>query len=315
MFLGRTNPVVIGVAILFSLASGAVQETDRSKICIAHGGAGAYAPFNSMASFELALTMNPDYIETDLQLSKDGVLVCIHDVSLEEATNIEEVFPDRSTEILRNGKKSKTWYVNDFTVAELKTLDFGSWFDSKFERERIATFQELLNLASGKSGVYPETKDPDFYRARGLDIDKTLHELLIANGLHTRDGQEKTPIIIQSFHESSLRRLRELGGDNYTLIQLVWFGQWDDFMTDKGLDHVATYADGIGPFLSMILPPNDARIYAAHERGLQVHVWKAHEAFPANGFSDATKYMSYLLDVLKIDGLFTDQPDVFPKTE
>lgn len=310
--LARLAPFTIAVTILISVYAHAQQKSLDHPVCIAEGGAGGYAPYNTMASFRLALSMKPDYIECDLQMSKDNVFVCIHDPSLEGQTNVEDLFPDRSTEIERNGEKVKTWYVNDFTLAELKTLDNGSWFDPKFKGEPIATFQELVDLAKGKVGIYPETKDVLFYEARGIDISLALHSFLARNGLSTLEGQKTTPIVIQSFYEQSLRRLRELGGDNYTLTQLVWFEQYNDCMTDAGLDRVAKYANGVGPFLSMVLPPNDSRIYEAHKRGLQVHVWKAHEAFPPARFPDRKSYMKYLLDDLHVDGIFTDWPDEFP---
>ncbi|MEK7793283.1 MAG: glycerophosphodiester phosphodiesterase family protein [Candidatus Hydrogenedentota bacterium] len=306
---------VFFTAAVLPLSVQAQQQPAQDAVCIAHGGAGGYAPFSSMSSFTLALSMKPDYIETDLQLSKDGVLVCIHDLSLEDQTDVEDLYPNRYTNVERNGQTLKRWYVNDFTLAELKALDSGSWFDPKFKGEPLATFQELIDLAKGKVGLYPETKDPDFYAARGLDINEALHELLKKNGLDTREGQKTTPVIIQSFYEQSLKRLRELGGDNYTLIQLVWFDQWNDCMTDKGLDRVATYANGVGPFLSMVLPPNESRIYEAHKRGLKVHVWKAHEAFPPARFPNRKSYMKYLLDDLHVDGIFTDRPDEFPAVE
>jgi len=306
---GNSKTLLPLLALTFMIGATAAEK----KICIGHGGAGTYAPFNTMSSFKLSLEMKVDYIETDLQLSKDGVLVCIHDPVLERRTNVEEVFPDRFTIIEREGKSVKTWYVNDFTLSDLRKLDMGSSFSEKFKGERIATFQELIEFARGNIGLYPETKDADFYATRGIDIDEALHDVLVKNDLHTKKGQEKTPLIIQSFSESSLRRLRDLGGDAYTLIRLVWFGQWDDTMSDAGLKKVAEYANGVGPFLSMVMPPNTDRVYAAHQLGLQVHVWKLYEAYPPKGFKDATGFEEYLLNTVGIDGIFTESPDTFPR--
>jgi len=306
---------ILVVGAIVSMNARAASSEFARHVSIAHGGASAYAPFNSMASFRLALSMDADYIETDLQLTKDGILVCIHDPSLENQTNVEATYPDRFTRITRNGEDTKTWYVNDFTLEEIKTLDFGSWYGPEFKDETIATFQELIDLAKGNVGLYPETKDLPFYAARGINLEKVLHDTLTRNGLLTKESQATTPIVVQSFYEESLKRLRELGGDSYTLIQLVWFGQWNDYMTDEGLTHVASYADGIGPFLSMVLPPNASRIYEAHQRGLLVHVWKAHEAFPPEAFPDRKAYMRYLLNDLDIDGIFTGHPDEFPEQD
>ncbi len=297
--------------ILLSQSTQAQFDPLYDRVNIAHGGASQHLPFSSLSAFKAAVEMRPDYIETDIQISSDGVLICFHDLVLENRTNVAELFPDRYTYIDVDGSPTKTWYVNDFTLAEIKTLDFGSWFAPEFAAERIVSFQELIDLSRGKVGLYPESKDPDFYRARGLDIDEAMHELFVRNGLDTPEGQRGTPIIIQSFHESSLQRLRELNGDNYALIQLVWEGQDYDYMSDAGLRHIATYADGVAPILRMVLPPNSDRIAASHEAGLWLHIWHADGAIPAAGYTSKS-HMSYLLNDLKIDGIMNHEPDQFP---
>ena len=303
---------IVSVALLFLTPSCLAQFDDLyDRVSIAHGGASQYLPFSSLAAFEAAVEMRPDYIETDVQITSDGVLICFHDLVLERRTNVEELFPDRYSETEVDGNSAKTWYVNDFTLAEIKTLDYGSWFSPEYSSERIVSFQELIDLARGKVGLYPESKDPDFYSARGIDIDKTLHDLFVLNGLDTPEGQRGTPIVIQSFYESSLQRLRELNGDNYALMQLVWEGQGYDYMSDAGLAHIATYADGVAPILRMVIPPNAERVTAAHAAGLWVHIWHAEANFPAAGYT-AKSYMAYLMDTLKIDGIMNHEPDAFP---
>jgi len=300
--------------LLLALAANTgIAQTDvpYARVSIAHGGASEHLPFSSLSAFKAAVEMRPDYIETDVQMTSDGVLVCFHDLVLENRTNVRTLFPDRYTEIEVNGKTVKTWYVNDFTLSEIKTLDYGSWFSPEFSQERIVTFQELIDLSKGKVGLYPESKDPDFYHARGLDLDLALHEIFVRNNLHTPQGQVDTPIIIQSFDEASLQYLRELNGPNYALIQLVWTGQSYDYLSDEGLRHIATYADGVAPLLSMVLPPNADRVAAAHDNGLYVHIWHSSTGFPEPGYT-SNSYMSYLMDILKIDGLMIHEPDQFP---
>jgi len=303
------------LSTLFLCESSALAQQDEHyrRVSIAHGGASEHLPFSSLSAFKAAIPMGPDYIETDLQLTRDGILICFHDLVLENRTNVEQLFPDRHVEISRGGKTVKTWYVNDFTLDEIKTLDYGSWFAPQYSDERIVTFQELIDLSLGKVGLYPETKDPEFYLARGLDIDLALHEIFVRNNLHTPEGQMDTPIIIQSFHESSLKRLRELNGGNYALLQLVWTGQSYDYLSDTGLRHIASYADGVGPLLSMVLPPNQNRVEAAHRNGLWLHIWHASEGFPAPGYN-ARSYMAYLMNNLKIDGVMNHVPDQFPQS-
>lgn len=310
----RTLANAAAIVLLFSSQIGQAQfDPLYDRVNIAHGGASQHLPFSSLTAFEAAIEMRADYIETDIQISSDGVLICFHDLGLENRTNVAEIFPDRFTEIVVDGAPTRTWYVNDFTLEEIKTLDFGFWFAPEYEAERIVSLQELIDLARGKVGLYPESKNPDFYRSRGLDIDLALHELFVRNGLDTAEGQRGTPIVIQSFHESSLQRLRELNGDNYALIQLVWEGQDYDYLSDAGLRHIANYADGVAPILRMVLPPNSDRIEAAHRAGLWMHIWHADGAIPAAGFS-SRDYMSYLVDELKIDGLMNHEPDEFPSS-
>ena len=90
--------------------------------------------------------MGADYVEQDLAVTKDGVLICLHDASLERTTNVEELFPDRGVSVSLEGKTRKAWVANDFTLAEIKRLDAGSWFNAKFAGERVPTFDEAVAL-------------------------------------------------------------------------------------------------------------------------------------------------------------------------
>lgn len=313
MFQSKYKAISLIVGILLLVAAARAQSPSGRKLCIAEGGAAAYAPVHSMASYRMALEMKADFIETDLQLSKDLKLVCIHDLTLEHTSNVEKVFPDRFRAEEKDGKSVKAWYVFDFTLEELRKLDTGSWFNPKFAGEHIVTLQELIDLVKGKAGLYAETKDPDFYKEKGADIDLELHKVLAANGLNTKEGQKATPLILESFHRASLKKLRELGSDNYTLIQLVWFTQFNDFLSPEGLKEVAKYANGIGPVLSMVLPPNSWIVYQAHALGLAVHPWILYEAVPGKGFDSKRAYMHHLLYDLGVDGVFTEEPDQFPR--
>ncbi len=282
-----------------------------ARSCIAHAGASALAPPHTMAAYRRALELGADFVEPDLQLTRDGVLVCLHDLSLERTTNVEKLYPERATEVMRGGRQVKAWLVNDFTLDEIRRLDVGTWFDPAFAGEQVPTLQELIDLVAGKAGIYPETKNPDFYLERGVDVDRKLHELLVRNGLDTRQGQRHTPVLIQSFHESSLRTLRQLGGDHYDLIQLVWIDQWRDFLSDEGLDHVGEYAQGVSPFLTFVLG-DPTLVERAHDRGLAVHAWTAFEAFPPSDFDDEAAYIRHLLNDIGLDGLFVHDPGLCP---
>src|SRR3954469_580880 len=117
--------LVAGV-ITLSLA----QAPGPKKQLIAHRGASAYAPEHTIAVYTKAIEQGADFVEQDLAVTRDGVLVCIHDLTLERTTNVEEVFPDRAVADPAGGP-NKRWLVGDFTLAEIKRLDAGSWFDAK----------------------------------------------------------------------------------------------------------------------------------------------------------------------------------------
>ena len=113
------------------------RRSTRKKTSVAHRGASAYAPEHTLAAYRLAIEQGADYVEQDLAVTKDGVLICLHDASLERTTNVEELFPDRAIEHQPSkARRGRAWLANDFTLAEIKTLDAGSWFDPKFAGER-----------------------------------------------------------------------------------------------------------------------------------------------------------------------------------
>ena len=125
-----------------------------------------------------------DYVEQDLAVTKDLVLVCLHDESLERTTNVEELFPDRAVVDPATGRKQ--WLAVDFTLAEIKRLDAGAWFDARFAGERIPTWEEAVAAVGTAAGLYPELKTPALYRARGIDQTALFVESVKRLGLHTR---------------------------------------------------------------------------------------------------------------------------------
>jgi glycerophosphoryl diester phosphodiesterase len=279
---------------------------------IAHRGASAYAPEHTLAAYTLALEMGADYVEQDLQVTRDGVLVCMHDTTLDRTTNVEEVFPDRATEVELRGELRQVWRVADFTLAEIKTLDAGSWFGPEFADERVPTFQEAIDLVKGRAGMYPETKAPEAYEALGLTMEEELVRVLAANGLNTPAGQSETPIYVQSFSPQSVQQMYALTGDTYKLVQLVSGGQASTLLTDDGLSDVAAYADGIGPAIALIAA-DPSRAVAARALDLEIHPYTVRASRLPDGFTDAGAYMRHLFDDLGATGVFTDNPDLFPR--
>src|SRR5262245_24168968 len=112
---------------------------------IAHRGASWDAPEHTLPAYELALKQGADFVEPDLQLTKDGVLICMHDTTLERTTDVEDIYPDRAQQ--KNGRK--TWPVADFTWEEIQKLDAGKWKSAEFAGTRVPTFQQMIDLVRG----------------------------------------------------------------------------------------------------------------------------------------------------------------------
>jgi glycerophosphoryl diester phosphodiesterase len=243
-------------------------------IVIGHRGSPAYRPEHTIASYTLAIEMGADYIEPDLEFTKDGQLVVRHEPDIGTTTNVAdhpEFASRRSTRTIDGTVFPNTWFTFDFTLAELKTLRAkerlplirpqNTALDGLFE---IPTFQEVIDLAKANDvGIYPETKHPTFYGTIGFSFDRPLLDTLRRNGLDRRDAA----VFIQSFEVGNLQRLNRQ--TRLPLIQLIDSAgapadfvasgdrrTYDDLVTPQGLAEIATYADGIGPDKSRIVAGN-----------------------------------------------------------
>jgi len=292
--------------VLFATSSATAQY--RDKTLIAHRGASAYAPEHTLAAYQMAIDQKADYVEQDLQITKDGVLVCLHDLTLERTTNVAEVFPERFvTE--QNGREVKHWYVSDFTLSEIKRLDAGSWFDRKFRGARVPTFQEAIDLIRGKAGLYPETKEPEVYGRRGFDMEQLVVDILKKNKLFEWGSDTKTPVIIQSFSPASLQRLREYKS---RLPHLLLIGdQTSEYLREAGMPKVLNFANGLGP-AKEILAGNPTLVKRAHSLGLSVTPYTFRNG-DIGGFASLREQMVFFLRQLDVDAVFTDNPDLFPR--
>lgn len=270
---------------------------------IAHRGASADAPEHTLAAYELALKHGADFVEPDLQMTKDGALVCLHDTTLERTTNVAQVFPNRATEA--SGKKA--WPVAEFTLAEIQKLDAGSWKGAKFAGARVPTFQQMIDAVKGKAGIIPETKAPEVYGKRGLNMEKALMAALKANKLDAPGADPKTPVVIQSFSAESLKALRTDHGCKLPLVYLFGPGEW----TAEKLKGVKAFADGIAPNKAAVLA-RPGLVADAHALGMSVTVW-TFRAGQTGKFASVKDEMRHFLRELKVDAVFTDNPDQFPR--
>ena len=249
-----------------------------------------------MTAFELALELGAGCVEHDLHTTKDGVLVCLHDRSLERTTDAAARFPAR-----------RPWNVDDFTMAELRQLDAGSWFAPRFAAARIPTFDELLEWARTRVGVLTELKDPEHYARRGVDL------LALAEAALRRHGMLDRPrgagLTVQSFDEPTVRRAAEAVG---SIIPVVLLLEPDDtpHLSPQRLADIAAFASGIGPG-KPIVERDPAVVDRAHTAGLRVTPWTFREANVGPLFGDVGAEMRHYIDDLAVDAVITDHPDKF----
>ena len=269
---------------------------------IAHRGASAYAPEHTIEAYKLAMEQGADFVEPDLQITKDGVLICLHDLTLERTTNVKKLFPDRAVEV----KGKKTWPVSSFTLAEIKTLDAGSWKDAKYTGAKVPTFQEMIDLVKGKAGIIPETKAPETYDKLGFDMGALMMAVLKKNGLDTPNADPKTPVIVQSFSAESLKSLRTKHGCKLPLVYLFNKSQSKD-----ALDKIKSFASGIGPNKAAVFDRPEM-VRDAHDLGMSVTVWTFRSG-QTGKFETVRQEMNHFLRTFHVDALFTDNPDEFPR--
>jgi len=294
------------ISLLFVLAL-SVQAQPR-KILIAHRGASGLAPEHTVAAYKLAMEHKADFVEPDLGVTKDNVLVCLHDDTLERTTNVAEVFPNRVSKVEMR-QPGPHWLALDFTVAEIKRLDAGKWFKPEYAGQRVPTFQEMIELVRSRpgTGIYPELKSPELYTSRNIDQVKLFVEQVKKNGLEKPESLKVMPVIIQSFDEEAIRRVaREL-----PTIPRVFLTSRDEDVTEARLKELKTFATGIAPEKRLVAA-HPEMVKLAHDLGLTVTCW-TFRADEKTSFASVKDEMSNFLYTLGIDALFTNNPDQFPR--
>jgi glycerophosphoryl diester phosphodiesterase len=315
-------------------ARGQSKAEVKRPLLIAHRGASGYAPEHTVAAYKLAIEQGADFVEQDLQLTKDGVLICIHDPDLARTTNVAEVFPDRAKlrDPFETGTAKRGWYTIDFTLAEIKRLDAGSWFNranpfasnQSFVGQRIPTMEETIKFVGHRAGLYIELKHFTFYKSLGFDPAEKLAAVLKAHGFDRPAQRDR--IFIQSFYKEGLLRMLELA-PGYARVQLLPMetaGREKDTATvTSGLAaEIAAYAKGVGPAKTMLANAEDVATF--HKAGLVIHPYTFRGSTSANArrpldevqsngstlkqniVADIQRYVGY-----SIDGGFTDYPKLW----
>jgi glycerophosphoryl diester phosphodiesterase len=322
------------LACAILLTGSILTASTAGTFLIAHRGASAYAPEHTIEAYRLAIEQGADYVEPDLTLTKDGVLICSHDPFLERVTNVVAVFPDRFTEIKVGDKTTKHWFIEDFTLAEIKQLDHGAWFDPKFKGLKVVTFQEMIDFVGGKAGLFPELKTPARLHAKGLDPEKALADILTKNNLVKAMVKGRPAIQLQVFEKDSLERLTTLLP---TLPRHFLIGSPDEakkWLTPEGITQLKAFATGIAP-AKQIIDATPEIVAQAHAAGITVVPYTFQLRPKSNPYPDAppemlklieaaykampdtrealTAEMRKFVETYKVDGLFTDNPDLFPR--
>ncbi len=334
------------VPLLGAAPAFAATRPHGRPIVIGHRGAAGYRPEHTLASYDLAARMGADFIEPDLVITADNVLVARHEPDITGTTDVASrpEFASRKATKTIDGVAVTGWFVEDFTLAELKTLRAVERLPAVRQRNtlynglfQVPTFDEILALRGRLSrelgreiGVYPETKHPTYFRSIGKPLEDLLLATLRRHGLDHKDA----PVFIQSFEAANLRELA-----TRTRLPLVFlvdavggpFGDprsYDDYVSPSGLAGLATFASGIGPNKVRIIPRNpdgtlgtpSSLVTDAHAHGLVLHPWtfRAENQFlptelrvgtDPNAYGKAIDEQITFLHT-GIDGLFTDQADI-----
>lgn len=222
---------------------------------IAHRGASAYAPENTLSSINKALELKSSFIEIDVHMTADGEIVAIHDSTLDRTSNA-------------SGK------ISDYPLSKLKEFDFGSWFGREFENERIPTLKEVLEAIDGRAVLIIELK---YGGERYEKIEEEIVELVASLGLERH-------VILKSFSYKILNKFESIAPDIERLYCTFWGNNWltvDNFLRFKGIFDGASfqYLQVHKYFLSKDL------IEKAHERNIKVVVWDVHDIESMKEFS------------------------------
>ncbi|MFI6036880.1 glycerophosphodiester phosphodiesterase [Streptomyces sp. NPDC051315] len=276
--VAATTTALLGAFALLLLVHDARGMGARPEV-IAHRGASARAPENTLAAVDAAADLGVRWVETDVQRTRDGELVVIHDDSLRRTTDVEEVFPGRAP-----------WQVKDFTAAEIARLDAGSWFGSAYAGARVPTLKEYLRrVGHHHQKLLLEIKNPQLYpRIEG----ETLKVLSNEGWLDRRHLAGR--LIVQSFSADSLRAVHDLR----PAVTTGLLGK----PSEADLPRYARFADLINPSHTSASQSYVSAVHAVpgpHGKPLKVFVWTVDDA-PV-----ACTVAGY-----GVDGIITNRPDV-----
>lgn len=262
-------------AVMSAPPAAAAEQPEHVRIVnTAHRGAMGHAPENTLAAFRTGVDQGSDLVESDVQRSKDGVLVLMHDTTLSRTTDVEQVFPDRAP-----------WRVSDFTNEEIQQLDAGSWFSEQYVGEGVPTLTEMVQLIRPtRAGILMELKAPALYPG----IEEQVAEEFAGFPGYVASAVRAERLVVQSFDWESMARYHEVQPS----VPVGLLGRPSEAL----LPELATWADQINPGFRSF---DAAYVDTVHELGMEVHTYTVNQP------SD----MHVVLD-RGVDGVITNFPDV-----
>lgn len=295
-----------------------------SPIIIAHRGASGYVPEHTLIGASMAYGLGADFLEPDLVLSKDNVPVVLHDIQLDDTTDVATKFPEKR-------RHDGHFYAVDLTLSEIKKLRvhervdlstgkkvFPKRFPLNYSRFEVPTFTELIELVIGLNqstgrnvGLYPEIKEPLFHLKEGRDIAK------IVDGVFRTYEKDfaKAPLFWQCFHAETLKRFKTEFTSKYPRILLIEDGDLELSNLDKldmQLAEIAKYSDGIGPSLTHVFNSeghSTQLVKLAHKHKLVVHAYTVRADALPSYVDSLDGYLKKIFKDEKVDGVFTDFTD------
>jgi glycerophosphoryl diester phosphodiesterase len=240
---------------------------------VAHRGASAEAPENTLAAVRRAIARDADLVEIDVQRSKDGALVVLHDTTLARTTDVRRRFPNRAP-----------WLVGDFTSDEILQLDAGGRHSERYAGERVPTLEQVVDvLRHSRTGLLVEVKATALHPGIAADVATTLRSI----PGYLQEATAARRLVVQSFDHDAMRAHKELEPS-------VPVGALGTPMRPE-LGEIATWADEVNPVHWSV---RRSYVEAVHRHGMRCHVWTV----------DRASHMRRALD-LGVDGVITNHPD------
>ncbi len=353
--MSKILPLALALFCTIGMNPVEASELSAKPIVIAHRGASGYRPEHTRSSYQLAIEQGADFIEPDLVMTKDGVLIARHENEVSGTTDVADrpEFNDRYATKVIDGETFTGWFTEDFTLAELKTLRAKERrpalrFDTpQFDgTDEILTFQEVITIAQKGSqtagrtiGVYPELKHPHYHETLGFDMVSAL----LADLEKADWSKRNDPVFVQCFWPAPLQEVKRRSTLKTVFLTTRWqpdqalmatykLNYWPDLASSAGFAEVASWADGLGPSVDLLIVENpdglapSAFLHNAQTHGLLLHPWGINvepELIPApfaaradiakgwNGIArdQAIKWYKTVFD-LGVNGMFTDYPDM-----